>query len=149
MIQHEVSIFLNCPVQQVFAFISDASNLRTWQSNLIENEMLTESSLGVGSRFREVRRMGRRPAEIQAVITEFEPNKRFATRTETEPQASVSYSFAAEDGGTRLNYQFRMPTSGMMRLFEPMIAASIKKESEADFRRLKGVLENEANRQAR
>ncbi len=142
MIQHDVSIHLNCPVHQVFEFIADASNLHTWQTNLIENAVLTESPLGVGSRFREVRRLGRRPAEIRAVVTEFVPNQRLATETETEPQAAVCYTFSSEGNGTRLNYQFRIQTSGMMRLFEPMIAASIKKETEADFGRLKQVLEH-------
>jgi hypothetical protein len=142
MIQHEVSIHLDCQVQQVFEFLADARNLRTWQSNLIENEILTGSRLGVGSRYREVRRLGRRPAEIRAVVTDFEPNKRLATKTETEPQVTVCYTFSPEGGGTRLNYQFMMQTSGMMRLFEPMITASIKKETEADFRRLKHTLEH-------
>ena len=41
MIQHEVTIHLNRPVEQVFAFLADSQNLRTWQSNLIENEQLT------------------------------------------------------------------------------------------------------------
>jgi len=141
MIQHEVSVYLNCPVQQVFEFLADVRNLRAWQSNLIENELLTESLLGVGSRFREVRQMGRRPTEIRAVMTDFEPNKRFTTKTETEPQVTVCYTFNPEGGGTRLKYQFTMQTAGMMRLFEPMIAASIKKETEADFGRLMQALE--------
>jgi len=35
-----------------------------------------------------------------------------------------------------------MLTSGLMRLLEPVIASSIKKESEADFETLKRILEN-------
>ena len=65
MIQHEVTIYLNRPVEQVFAFLTDPDNLRTWQSNLIETERLTDKPLRVGSRFREVRQMGRRSSEYQ------------------------------------------------------------------------------------
>src|SRR5688572_17840451 len=129
MVQHEVSIHLNRPVEQVFAFLIDPGNLRAWQSNLIETEQLTERPLRVGARFREVRRIGRRPAEIQAEITHFEPNKRFSTQTITQPKASVSYTLDPEKGGTRLSYKFVLQTSGMMRLLEPLIAGSIKKES--------------------
>lgn len=142
MIQHELTIHLNRPVEQVFAFLMDSSKLSTWQSNLIKLEPLTEGPLRTGSRFREVRRLGRREAEIQGEITAFEPNKRFETKTLTKPQVTVSYAFEAEDGGTRLKHKFVMLTSGLMRLLEPMIASSIKKESESDFETLKQILEN-------
>jgi uncharacterized membrane protein len=141
MIQHQVTIHLNRPVEQVFAFLMDTSKLPMWQSNLIKNEPLTQGPLRVGSRFTEVRRLGRRESEIQAEITAFEPNKRFETKTLTKPQVMVRYSFESEDGGTRLKHSFVMLTNGLMRLLEPLIASSIKKESEADFETLKQILE--------
>jgi uncharacterized membrane protein len=142
MIQHEVTIHLNRPVEQVFAFLMDIGKLSTWQSNLIKMESITEGPLRAGSRFREVRRLGRKESEIQAEITAFEPNRRFETKTLTRPHVTVSYFFEAENGGTRLKHKFVMLTSGFMRLLEPMIASSIKKESELDFETLKRILEN-------
>lgn len=141
MIQHEVTIHVNRPVEQVFAFLIDPSNLRAWQSNLVETEQLTEP-LQVGTRFREVRQMGPKQAEILAEITAYEPNKHFATRTLSKPQVTVSYSFEPKNTGTQLNYRFVMQTSGIMRLLEPLIAGSIKKDSHSDFGRLKQVLES-------
>src|SRR5215469_18120274 len=41
MIQHDVSIHLNRPVDQVFGFLADPTMQPTWQSNLIEIEQLT------------------------------------------------------------------------------------------------------------
>lgn len=142
MIQHEVTLYLNRPVEQVFAFLIDPKNLLTWQSSLIEIERLTEGSLHVGSQFREVRRLGRRPAEIRGEFTDFEPNKRFATKTLTEPHVTVSFSFDPENGGTRLRYKFVLLTRGIMRLLEPLIAGLIKKERESDFETLKRLLES-------
>jgi uncharacterized protein YndB with AHSA1/START domain len=142
MIQHEVTIYLSQPVEQVFAFLTDTSKLATWQSNLIKSEQLTEGPLRTGSRFREVRRIGRGESEIQGEITALEPNKRLETKTTTKPQAMISYSLDPEHGGTRLKYKFVLVTSGLMRLLEPMIASSIKKDSEADFETLKRILEN-------
>lgn len=141
MIQHEVSIHLNRPVEQVFAYLINPSNLRAWQANLIETEQLTEP-LRVGTHVREVRRMGPRQAEIQAEITAFEPNKHFATKTLTKPQVMVSYSFEPTNNGTLLNYKFLMQTSGIMRLLEPLIARSIKQDTKSDFEGLKRVLES-------
>jgi uncharacterized protein YndB with AHSA1/START domain len=142
MIKHELTIHLNRPVEQVFAFLMDTSKLSTWQSNLIKTEQITAGPWRAGSRFREVRRIGRRESEIQGEITVFEPNRRFETKTITKPQVMVSYSLEAENGGTRLKHKFVMLTSGLMRLLEPMIASSIKKDSESDFETLKRILEN-------
>lgn len=142
MIQHEVTLHLKRPIEQVFAFLADYQNLRTWQSNLIENEQLTKGPLRVGTRLREVRRTGPSQSEIHGEITDFEPNKRFSTKTSTKPQVTVSYSLEGENGGTRLNYKFVMLTSGMMRLLEPLMAGAIKKGTELDFQRLKHILES-------
>jgi uncharacterized protein YndB with AHSA1/START domain len=142
MIQHEVTIHLNRPVDQVFAFLADTGKVSTWQSSLIKLEALTEGPLRLGSRFREIRRLGRRDSEIQGQVTAFEPNKRLETKTTTKPEVMVSYSFEPENGGTRLRYKFILLSSGMMRLLEPLIARSIKKESESDFETLKRILEN-------
>lgn len=142
MIQHEVTVHLNRPVDQVFAFLMDTSKLSTWQSNLIKSEPLTEGPLRTGSRFREIRRIQGKESEIEGEIVALEPNKRLETRTITKPQAMVSYALAPEQGGTRLQYKFILVTSGLMRLLEPVIASSIKKDTEADFESLKRVLEN-------
>lgn len=142
MIQHEVTIHLDQPVEQVFAFLVDTGKLSTWQSNLIKLEQITEGPLRTGSRFREVRRLGRRDSEIQGEITALEPNRRLETKTVTMPQAMVSYSLDPERGGTRLRYKFVLVTTGLMRLLEPLIARSIKKDSESDFETLKRILEN-------
>jgi len=129
-------------VEQVFTFLADTKNLRSWQSDLVENEQLTEEPLRVGSRFREVRRTGSRNSEIQAEMTVFEPNKRFATKTLTKPEVTVSYTFDEENGGTRINYKFVVITSGFMRLLEPLIAGSMKKDTDSDFEKLKHLLEH-------
>lgn len=141
MIQHEVTIHLNQPVEQVFAFLMDTSKLPLWQSNLIKNELLTKGPPHLGSRYIEVRRLGRKESEVQAEITAFEHNKHFETQTLTQPQVKVSYSLEPENGGTRLQQKFVMVTSGMLRLLEPLIAHSIKKESAADFETLKQMLD--------
>src|ERR671923_447467 len=139
MIQHEVSIHLNRPVEQVFTFLMDTSKLSAWQSNLIKSEPLTEGPLRTGSRFREVRRINNKETEIQGEITALEPNKHLETKTVTKPRAMVSYFLDPEQGGTRLRYKFVLETSGLMRLLEPMIAKSIKEGSEEDFKTLKRI----------
>jgi uncharacterized membrane protein len=141
MIQHEVSLQVNRPVEQVFSYVTDTRNLPAWQSNLVEVEQLTEGPLRPGVQIREVRRLGKRPSENRAEIQAFEPNKRLALKTTTQPQVTVTYEFEPDNNGTHLRYTFRMLTSGLMRLFEPLIAGAIQKQSDGDFERLKHILE--------
>lgn len=142
MIQHEGTVHLNCPIEQVFAFLMDTTQLTTWQPNLVKIDKLTEGPLRMGSRFQEVRRLGRKESAIQGEIIALEPNKRFETRTLTKPQVTVSYFLEPDEGGTQLKHRFIMLTSGFMRLLEPLIAKSIREESELEFANLKRVLES-------
>ena len=141
MIRHAASIHLDHPAQQVFSFLVDLQKLPMWQSNLIKTETLTEGPLRVGSRFREVRKLRGRKSEIEGEISAFEPNQRLATKTVNQPHVTISYALDPEDGGTRLSYQFAMQTTGLMRLLEPMILGSVRKESDSDLQRLKQLLE--------
>lgn len=142
MIQYEISVHINLPIEKVFTYVADARNLLNWQADLIENEQLTEGPIRVGSRFREIRQTGPRKANIQAEITAFEPNKRFATKIIVGPQATIQYAFNSEQGGTRVTYHFSLQTSGLMRLMEPLMAGPIKQGAEADFQKLKQILES-------
>jgi hypothetical protein len=86
--------------------------------------------------------MGISESEVQGEITALEPNKRFEAKTSTRPLVTVSYSFKAENGGTRVGYKITMVTRGFMRLMEPMIADSIKSDTNADLEKLKSILES-------
>jgi len=57
MIQHKITIHINRTMEQVFEFTADEKNLSKWQTDFVEGEQLTEGSMRVGTRVREVRRM--------------------------------------------------------------------------------------------
>src|SRR5207249_1443079 len=136
---YAITLQLAQPVEQVFAFLTDTRNLPAWQSDLIEIEQLTAGPLRAGTQVREVRRQGPRQAENRAEVQVFELNCRFALKTTTQPEVTVSYSFEPHAGGTQLTYEFAMLTSGLMLLLEPLISGAIKKQSEADFQKLRQV----------
>ena len=142
MVRHSHTIHIDRPVGQVFAYLAEPAHLRDWQSSLIENRLLTEGPLRAGSRFREVRRTGPGKTELEAEVVVFdEPSGRLSTRTLTKPPVTVSYALDPDAGGTRLRYEFGMRTAGLMRLMEPLTAASIRKDTSADMQRLKSLLE--------
>jgi uncharacterized protein YndB with AHSA1/START domain len=140
MIHHEVTVHVNRPAEQVFAFLVDPEKLVLWQSNLVKTEILTEGPLRAGSRFREVRMLRGKESEIRGEISDFEPNRQLATKTADQPQVTVRYALHPENGGTQLSYQFAMRSAGLRRLLEPVILKSVRKESESDLQRLKQLL---------
>ena len=141
MIRHQMTIHMTRPVEQVFACLVDHEKLTMWQSNLLKAESLTPGPLRLGSRFREVRRLGPREIEVQGEVCEFDLNQRLATKTSTKPDVRVSYSLAPEQGGTRLSYKFEMLPTGLMWLLQPLVSSSIRKQSDMDLGTLKHLLE--------
>jgi uncharacterized protein YndB with AHSA1/START domain len=141
MIRYQTTVQLSRPVEQVFSFLTDPEKLMMWQSNLVKAVILTSGPLRLGSRFREVRRLGPRETEVQGEVSEFELNQRLATKTSTTPHVRVSYSLAPEQAGTRLSYKFEMLPTGLVWLLQPMILGSIKKDTASDFEKLKQLLE--------
>ena len=141
MIQHEVRLHINRPLEQVFAYVADVRNWKAWQEHLEQVEPATRGPLRVGTQIREVRHSGGRSVENRAQITALEPNKRFETKTVNDPMVVVSYWFEAEEGGTRVSYRYVMETRGTRRLLQPMLARSIKLQQDSELEKLKSVLE--------
>jgi len=128
MIKAEKSMVIKRPIEEVFAYVGDQTNTPRWQSGLVEVRRLTDGPPRVGTQHAFVRRfMGR---------------KMEAFRTITGPVAlEASYLFEAVAGGTKLTSRIEMDASGLVRLAEPLIARSLKREMDAGFATLRGLLE--------
>jgi uncharacterized protein YndB with AHSA1/START domain len=81
------SIEIGRSPQDVFAFLTDPSNLATWQ-DAEEVTPLTPGPVGVGSRLREVHKtLGRRRVEITEFVV-YEPGRRFEITWSTAPRST-------------------------------------------------------------
>ena len=45
MIHHEISMHLNCPPPEVFAFLADPQKVMLWQPDLVKSEIVTAGPL--------------------------------------------------------------------------------------------------------
>jgi hypothetical protein len=95
---------VNRKPEELFPLIADPRNHRLWEAKLEMVEACSEGPPGVGMHFRERQRLadGRR-AETETVITEYEPNRRFATQTVGfwHPQR-FRWTFEPRDAGDSL-----------------------------------------------
>jgi uncharacterized membrane protein len=142
MVKNEMSIIINRPIEEVFAYVSNLQNGPQWQTGLFEVRRITQGSLGIGSQFASVRKFLGRKLEANVEIVAYEPNRKIVIKS---PSGSVpfeqSFLFEPVADGTRLATLIELHTSGFMGLAEPMIAGSLKREMEAAFGDLKDLLE--------
>ena len=98
------SVDVQRPVEEVFAYLTDPSNNLKWEKGVLEMELTSEGPVGVGSKGRRVENyMGRDEGTYE--ITEFETNKGFSFRFESEKFAGDGgYSLESAGDGTKLTY---------------------------------------------
>ena len=67
---------IKAPIELVFSRISDVHNFAEVSEDILEIEFLSETTHGVGTRFRETRNMNGRKATTELEITELVENER-------------------------------------------------------------------------
>jgi uncharacterized membrane protein len=142
MIEHTVDIRIDRPVEQVFAFLTDARNHSKWDTLSVAMEQQEPGPWRTGLKFREVRKLGGRDVEVYSQIASFTPNQRFDIQSVTGPPFQGHWVFEPENGGTHLRYTAQMQPTGFARLLEPLIAGQFRKQLNDNFARLKTVLES-------
>jgi uncharacterized protein YndB with AHSA1/START domain len=142
LIEFTFTIDVARPVSEVFGYVTDPTNLHEWQG-IAEVEQLTEGPVREGTRFREVHeRMGRR-LESVTEVTAFEPDRHFAISLVEGPvPIDGDWRFALADGGTRIEFAANGKLAGPIRLIEPLIARTVRRQMRRDHERLKQVLES-------
>lgn len=96
------SLYVDAPVEKVFAFVKDPGN---WQQVapegiVFEGVVLTEE--GVGTHYSWVARIAGIPVEGFGVFTGFVENRRIVDRSSRSFEGTWTYSFEPEGTGTRL-----------------------------------------------
>jgi uncharacterized protein YndB with AHSA1/START domain len=144
MIQHQIDLQIKRPVEEVFAFLTNANNHPKWDSLSVSMEPQEVGAWHKGMKFKEVRKIGRRNTEVASQIEVFDPNRRMEIQSLTGPSFHGTWIFEPVNTGTRLLYTAQMQLNGIMRLLEPLIAGQFRQQLEANFTNLKRVLEQGA-----
>lgn len=143
-----LTVHVQAPPERVFAVFSDLEDLPQRIPAIVRLEKLTPGPVGVGTRFRETRRMfGKEHAEEMEFLA-FEPGKSYTIGAQScGCEYRSLFTFEAEGNGTRVRQEFgaRPLTFGakvMGFLMGWMMAGSMKKAMLQDMESLKRVLED-------
>lgn len=145
MARIEESIEIKCPVDNVFAYITEARNWPKWQSMLPEAEQTSQGKVGVGSTFKGVVRLMGLSMKWTAKGTEYEPNKYWGKTITSGSIVNRERLICDVIGtGTKFTIVYDMNVGGLMKLFSPMIVRAMRKETTKSVGNLKTVLEANA-----
>src|SRR5919201_726285 len=140
MIRFEFSVDIARPPSDVFAYLTDPTNLPEWQSSAIEAHW--EGEKAPGAHVKEVRKFLGRRMESELEVTEYEPDRRFALKVLSGPVPfSVQHTLDPRDGGTRLTFVGEGEPGGFFKLAEPIVSRTAERQFKSDFETLKDVLE--------
>lgn len=145
MTRTRMSRTIDAPVDAVFETVSDISNYTKAVPEIVRVEFVTEQKTGVGTRFRETRRMGKREATTELEVTEYVRNERVRMVSDAGGTIWDSVFTVTPEGdgpGTRLELVMEArPYRLMSRLFVPLMKGAVAKAVAGDMDALKAWLE--------
>lgn len=142
MINLDLGVLIDRPVKDVFAFVSNPSNMTKWNSAVLSLEPLTSGTVGVGSKFKTTgEAMGRR-IEGEMQIIAYEPDTKCGFQISAGPmQVSLTMSFKTVGTGTKVSLNAQGNPGGLFKLAEGVMAGQVKSMMEGNLAHLKSVLE--------
>jgi uncharacterized protein YndB with AHSA1/START domain len=145
MIITRVTVQIDRPPDEVFAFVSDPAHFPRWAGTLVkESRQTSPGPVGVGTTFTQVNQLpGRRFTSEMRVVT-YEPNRRFAYETTAGPiRFAGHYTFAPVAGGTSFTSVDESQPSGWLRYLQPLLQPFAQRQITINLAKLKAVIEVE------
>ncbi|MCX4765297.1 SRPBCC family protein [Streptomyces sp. NBC_01275] len=143
---HE-SIDVDRSPEDVWAYVIDPSHLSEWQASAVAAEPLDEGPVGVGSRLRITRHVGRRDMPMTMEYTQYDPPRAWGLQGVDGP---VRGHFHGEitplDGGrrARVTMDLAFEGHGIGKVLLPLVVRpQVRKELPLNERLLKQRLEHE------
>ena len=138
MLEFENTIRIDRPVDEVFAFLSDFENIPEWNYYVLEVSQLSESPIGVGTTYHQVRKTD----EQDFRIIEFEPGHTVAVKTlpGSSPDLELRFTLFEERNTTRVRDEWKLDT-GRPAILERLAGGKVKSAVAENLAKLKELLE--------
>lgn len=142
-------LVIAAPRERVFSTLTDIDGWPTWMKGLVRVEKLTDGPVGVGTEWRETRKMmGKEGSEVFD-ITGFDPPRSLSLHVDGAKGATkkghycFDYRFEEAPGGTRVVMHGEIDIPGFMaKVMGKLFIGIFKKACDRDLVALKEHLEN-------
>lgn len=144
MLQAQASIFIDSPIETVFAFVADQHNAAKWQTNILAVHRLTQDIIGVGTQHIALRSFFDAEVEVFNEVVKFELNReiRFIERS-SSTEFETSYLFEPIGEATRVTNLTNVKTVDWTLLSDAEMIAALEGDFSANFEALKALLESQ------
>lgn len=141
MAKVERSITINVPVEKVFAYIENPMNQPEWIASMIEIKDV--SGHGVGAHYRWAYKMVGMRFEGKDTVKEYVPDERIVTQSKGDILSTWTYTFAPEDGGTKLTLtvEYTIPIPVLGKLAEVLAPKWTTREADMTAANIKAKME--------
>jgi carbon monoxide dehydrogenase subunit G len=138
----QTSVFIQCPPEKVFTFMTDFNNDIHWWKGVLESKRLSGDGLGVGTTYWQISQVVGRKLETTFEITEYEPYEKATLKTLSGPMPhTATFVFEPVEDGTKLTFVADVETGGLFRMAESVLAGLLKKMTQDNFGNLKALME--------
>jgi uncharacterized protein YndB with AHSA1/START domain len=144
MIKHSIEI--NCPADQVFAYLDQVDRHNEWQGELVSTTIETDGPVRVGTRVVERRNVPGGARDFPYEITEHDPPRRVSFRGTAgliRPVGTYTVDPTGESS-SRMNSELDLEGHGIGKLFAALARRQLVKQVPVDHEKFKQLLESSA-----
>ena len=143
MAKLEKTILINAPVDKVFGFMDEPTNLPEIWSSMVEVRNVKKMPQHVGSTFDWVYKMAGMRFEGSSQVTEWVANQREVTKSTKGIASTFTWMYKPENRGTRVTVavEYTIPVPLLGKLAEVFIVKQNEHEAEGMLANLKARLE--------
>lgn len=144
MIQVDVSVDIDAPVEEVFDYSTNNKNDPAWMEEVVNVRKTSDGPIGVGSTFVNYVEFLGRSFDDSHEIVDYEPNKRMTILQKTGPVPfKATYLTQPVEDGTRFSMHIEAEPGGFFKLASPLIRRQLQRQYEKNLANLKAILENQ------
>ena len=145
MIQVDVSIDINAPVDKVFEYSTNNENDPAWMEEVVKVRKTSDGPVGVGSTFINYGEFLGRGFEDSHEIVEYDPNTSMTVVQKTgRVPFEANYLYRPLEGGTRFSMHIEAEPGGFFKLATPLLRRWLKSQFETNLKNLKVILEKQS-----
>jgi uncharacterized membrane protein len=137
----QTSTNINAPVEKVFAYATDPTNLPEWMTNLSEVTDVTGS--GVGQHYHWKFRMAGVPLRGESTVSEHVPNERRVLDSKGGATSTWTLTFAPHEDGTtlNLNVDYTIPVPVLGKMVEKLVVKRNQRDADTWMENLRETME--------
>ena len=136
------TVFIAASPAEVYAFLSEPTNVPRWQTGVVSSERTSPPPTAAGSTGRVVLEVMGQRVTANTTVLEAIPDRRLALTTSVSGMSVLgSLDLAAAEGGTKLTFSSEVKAESIfMAPLERMVTDAVEKDMDASLARLKAAL---------